>query len=218
MVCGAVIGVLCAVLTVSVNAKPFTWSRCGNPHPAVVVDLIEVTPDPIELPGTLKLSVRGNTTQVLNSAKLSLTLHRDTFLISVPIPCVLHLGTCTYDNLCTLLNTMETENWATITAGLATQIKAMLSSAGINVDPSLCPLQVTSLDIHDYTITLPEVPSVLSWLASGDYSINVMVDDPTTNENLLCLDLKVTLTKSSTCTGWLCGRRKRDVLKNKILN
>ncbi|XP_033727985.1 ganglioside GM2 activator-like [Pecten maximus] len=206
--------VICSLL-VLVNAKPFTWSNCATtPNPAVVIDLIEVTPDPVELPGVLKLSVRGNTTRVINSAKLTISLHRDTFLLSVPIPCLLHLGSCEYTDLCSLLNTMETENWASITTGLATQMKTMLTSAGIRVDPGLCPLQVTSLNLHEYTINLPQIPSVLSWVASGDYSIKVTVDDTTTNENLLCLDLGVTLTKSSECTGWLCGRRKRDTLKN----
>ncbi|XP_060063039.1 ganglioside GM2 activator-like [Ylistrum balloti] len=201
-------------LFVSVQGSGFTWSSC-NSNPVIVMETIVVTPDPVELPGTLKLTLRGNTTRPINSAKLSITLHRDTFLLSVPIPCLLHLGSCEYTDLCTLLDTMISENWATITTDLGTQVKTMLSSAGISFNPGLCPLPVSQLDLNKYPLNLPSVPSVLSWLASGDYTIKVEVVDSTNNENLMCLNLGITLTKASECTGWLCGRRKRDILKNK---
>ncbi|OWF43881.1 Ganglioside GM2 activator [Mizuhopecten yessoensis] len=161
----------------------------------------------------MKLTVRGNTTHPLDNAKLSITLHRDTFLLSIPIPCLLNLGSCTYDDICTLVDQAISENWGTITAGLATQVKTMLLSAGIN--PSVCPIPSSQLVLTEYAITLPSVPSVLSWLASGDYTVKAELKDKTTNLDLMCLDLKLTLTKASTCTGWLCGRRKRDILKNR---
>ena len=59
---------------------------------------------------------------------------------------------------------MIAENWDGVMAPIGQQIKAMLGS--VNINPSQCPLGPLSIDIHDYTITLPKPPAILSFLAA----------------------------------------------------
>ena len=77
---------------------------------------------------------------------------------------VAHLYSSTYNDICTLLDQMEKENWAGVMGGLATQVKKMLTTQG--VDATQCPFPAQSLRIENYDLHLPEVPSVLSSFAA----------------------------------------------------
>ena len=70
----------------------------------------------------------------------------------------------TYDNLCTTVNQMITENWAGIMGDIGNQINTMLSSVGVNA--SQCPQPARDLHINDFSLTLPSMPSILSFFAA----------------------------------------------------
>lgn len=70
----------------------------------------------------------------------------------------------TYLDICTLVDQMINENWMGVTTGIATEIKTMLSNAGL--DASQCPQPPQSLTIDHQTIHLPEIPAALSHFAA----------------------------------------------------
>ena len=70
----------------------------------------------------------------------------------------------TYDNLCTTVNQMITENWAGIMGDIGNQINTMLSSVGVNA--SQCPQPARDLHINGFSLTLPSMPSILSFFAA----------------------------------------------------
>ncbi|KAK3083445.1 hypothetical protein FSP39_022918, partial [Pinctada imbricata] len=156
------------------------------------VQNVAVSPNPIELPGDLHLTIDANFTRALSSSKMEISLKRESlFGIEIPIPCILHVGSCTYSDLCTMVNDMITQDWAGVMGGIGKQVKAMLSEQG--VDAAACPQPEKELHIHDYVLHLPQVPSVLSWFAAGDYHANVKVTENLSGVEILCLDLHMSL-------------------------
>ena len=73
----------------------------------------------------------------------------------------------TYDDICTVLDQMERENWGGVMGNLATQIKRMLVDSGVN--PTQCPFPPQSLRIENFNIHLPEVSAALSSFAAVRY-------------------------------------------------
>merc|ERR1712026_647067 len=121
---------------------------------------------PITLPGKVKFSLTGENTGVLNRADLDLKIVRESF-INIPLPCLSNVGSCKYKNLCTILDRMEKENWAGISAKLAGNIREMVKNLGL--DPyNYCPVGPIKVDAKDVEVDLPEVPSILSTFATGD--------------------------------------------------
>jgi hypothetical protein len=59
---------------------------------------------------------------------------------------------------------MVSEDWAGIMSNIGGQVKTMLTQAGVR--SGVCPLPATTLNIQQYTINLPPVPSILHWFAS----------------------------------------------------
>ncbi|XP_048776905.1 ganglioside GM2 activator-like [Ostrea edulis] len=203
---------ICILVGLSLASGEITqlqMTNCGSSSD-IQIRQVSVTPMPIQVPGDIHLSVDGSLTNSIGSSKMTLSIHRKTFLgLEVPIPCLLHVGSCTYNDLCTMVDQMITENWAGIMGGIGQQVNTMLSSVGVNA--SQCPQTPKELHITDYTITIPTIPSILSWFAAGDYHVNVKVNENSTGRLLLCLDLQLSVTehKDPGSSGWLLGRRKR---------
>lgn len=59
---------------------------------------------------------------------------------------------------------MITENWAGIMGNIGNQINTMLGSVGVNA--SQCPQPARDLHINDFSLTLPSMPSILSFFAA----------------------------------------------------
>ena len=70
----------------------------------------------------------------------------------------------TYSDMCTLHETMISEDWLPITNGLGTDIKNMLIRNGMN--PGLCPQPPREISIINEPIRLPRMPSLLYWFAA----------------------------------------------------
>ncbi|XP_022324251.2 ganglioside GM2 activator-like [Crassostrea virginica] len=180
---------------------------CGSSSDVQIRQVL-VTPMPIQIPGDVHITVDGSLTKAIGSSKMSLSIHRKTFLgLEVPIPCIAHVGSCTYDDLCTTVNQMITENWAGIMGNIGNQINTMLSGAGVNA--SQCPQPARDLHINDFSLTLPSMPSILSFFAAGDYHVNIKVNENASGRLLTCLDLQLSVTEHKEPSGWLFGRRKR---------
>ncbi|XP_025095305.1 uncharacterized protein LOC112564595 [Pomacea canaliculata] len=133
-----------------------------------------MTPMPMEIPGSISLSVKAQTsTAIPEDITISLSIKRHTFLLDLPIPCLFHIGSCTYENTCskTLVDTLISENWAGITADIGEQVKTMLSTLPA-LNTTTCPPPVpATIEINNYSIHLPAIPAILTFIAEGDYSV-----------------------------------------------
>ncbi|XP_060594957.1 uncharacterized protein LOC132749253 [Ruditapes philippinarum] len=163
---------------------------------------VEIGPDPVVIPGDLVMTMAANSTAPLGSSTLNLSVKRKTFLIDIPIPCISHIGSCSYPDLCTLVDQMINENWLGVTSGIATQLKTILANSGI--DASRCPQPAQMLKIDHQSIHLPEIPSALSHFAAGDYHINIQLIDNVSKKMNLCVDAFLTIEEKEKCTGIFC--------------
>lgn len=205
---------LCTVLvlmtSVWLTSARFTqldWSDCGS-DPSVTIRNIDVTPMPLVVPGPMQLTVDAQFDRTLEDIEINLDVKRSTFLLDLPIPCLFHVGSCTYESSCTgtnLLDTMVTEDWAGIMGDIGGQIKTMINTVpGLN--STACPVPATNINIQQYTLNLPEIPSILTFFAEGDYKAHVTASDKSTGQTLLCLSLQLTIEeKQEPCTGFFCG-------------
>ncbi|XP_076461570.1 uncharacterized protein LOC143294042 [Babylonia areolata] len=167
------------------------WSNCGS-DPRVSMEVIDVTPMPVVMPGDIHLTVQGRFNFNFTGAELHLSIKRHTFLFDLPVPCLNNVGSCTYEISCSgpsLLETMVNENWGGIFKDLGQQLLTMMSTM-TDLKSSQCPVPPGSVDLQAYTLHLPAVPtnSILFFLNQGDKSINVRVTEKSTGRTLLCLD------------------------------
>lgn len=70
----------------------------------------------------------------------------------------------TYNDICTMVDDMVTQNWAGIMGGIGTQIKAMLAKSGVTYNA--CPQPAQAVNIKSYSLHIPEIPKILSWFAA----------------------------------------------------
>ncbi|KAL5005976.1 hypothetical protein ScPMuIL_017134 [Solemya velum] len=169
-----------------------SWSTCGSNSP-IIVHSLDVSPMPITLPGHLTLTLNSTLTRQITNSTLRLKVKRHTFLMDFTIPCLLNMGSCTYDSVCTMADSMIAHNWAGNMAGVGTQIKTMLTETGVAA-PN-CVIGPRNVVINRYQLTLPGVSSLLSLVSTGDYSIGVHVTEHSTGQEIFCANLEISLAK-----------------------
>ncbi|XP_067650571.1 ganglioside GM2 activator-like [Haliotis asinina] len=180
------------------------WRDCGT-DPSISIDNIAVTPMPVTIPGNMSFTLQASSTRShLDRMVLKLSSKRKGW-IDLPVPCLFNVGSCTYNDTCTLLETMQRDNWAGVMRNVGWQIQNMLSSVGIN---DYCPLPIQRLNIENYVLTMPPIPSILAFFAEGDYETRLLALDHATNDVLVCVDLKMTMKQhTERCTDWFCRMR-----------
>lgn len=83
----------------------FEWSDCGNSSSKIIFNDISVTPDPIVLPGTILVSVNLTINEdITDSLSAQVVLKRKIGAFDIDIPCIANIGSCHYENICSLLN------------------------------------------------------------------------------------------------------------------
>jgi len=81
----------------------FSWSNCGKPTNPFIIKNLNLTPDPIKIPGTLGVSATINITAAVSQPlKAVMEIHKRLLNEWIKIPCIDNVGSCTYDDLCTL--------------------------------------------------------------------------------------------------------------------
>ncbi|KAH3829786.1 ganglioside GM2 activator-like [Dreissena polymorpha] len=176
----------------------FSWKSCAPAGSPIHVESIQVGPDPVEVPGDMVLSLSGTSSAPIGSSSLTISAKRKTFLLEIPIPCINHIGSCTYDDICGLPDKMIAEDWLGVAAGLGQQIKAMLNSSGVDA----CPIPAQTLTVSNAHIHIPSLPSALAVFAAGDYHINLNLVDNASHQTTLCIDIMVTIHEP--CSGLSC--------------
>ncbi|KAK3576391.1 hypothetical protein CHS0354_026724 [Potamilus streckersoni] len=89
-----------------VKLTSFQWKDCGGPSDIINIKSLDISPDPIVSPGSLFVSASGVIKKLIGSPLLGdLLMYKKTGGQWIKLPCILPpLGSCHFDNLCTLLN------------------------------------------------------------------------------------------------------------------
>lgn len=180
------------------------WQDCTNPASPVHITRLDIEPNPVTLPGDLLFSLEGYTNRTLGSSALHLDIVREGSWFNIPIPCFRKIGSCTYNDMCTMLEDMIAENWMGITTNMATDIKQMLIRNGLQ--PGLCPQPPQTIRLNRNRIRLPRMPAALYWFAEGTYRANVRVTNNANGEELVCFNIRIDMKQSQEeCSGfWGC--------------
>ncbi|XP_064597848.1 ganglioside GM2 activator-like [Liolophura sinensis] len=177
----------------------FTWSDCdSDPNRAIKISSVEVSPMPIVMPGPVTFSFNASLSKVMQGGTVELDLKRHVLILgNIHVPCLLGVGSCTY-NYCTQLDSMlRSSDDATRKVG--TQLKTILSDNHINAD---CPIPPQTASVSRATLQIPDPGSLASVIAAGDYTIKATIKDR--NNNIQgCVSFKVELKRRS--HGFLFG-------------
>ncbi|KAM4621810.1 ganglioside GM2 activator-like [Polymixia lowei] len=163
------------------NAKivGFDWKNCGKPEDPAVLKTLDLSPDPISIPGDLTASASGSTAVLLASPlSLNLTIEREVAGFWVKIPCVEDLGSCHYPDACDLLNQI-------IPPGQ--DCPEPLHTYGL---PCHCPFKAGSYSLPQSDFYLPEV-ELPYWLTNGQYRVQGVLG--TQGKELGCVKVALAL-------------------------
>uniref|UniRef100_A0A3P8RZD4 Ganglioside GM2 activator n=1 Tax=Amphiprion percula TaxID=161767 RepID=A0A3P8RZD4_AMPPE len=137
----------------------FDWKNCGQPDAPAVLKSLNVSPDPIAIPGDLTASASGSTSVELAAPlAVNVTLEKEVAGFWVKIPCVEELGSCHYQDGCDILNQL-------IPPGQ--DCPEPLHTYGL---PCHCPFKAGSYSLPQSDFYLPYV-DLPYWLTNGNYRV-----------------------------------------------
>lgn len=135
------------------------WENCGRADDPVQLYSLVLSPDTIEIPGKVRVSVNGSVTQEIKViSEVSIKVEKEILgEFWVTIPCVDHLyGSCTFKDICQMLEKITCPK--------------ELVKRGINCR---CPLKKYHLEFAG-SIPIPKIPH----LPSGKYRVRVNAVSP----------------------------------------
>ena len=168
---------LAFVALASAKTYPLTIKSCGPADQPLKIHTLTVLPDkPIDIRKNLTITFDLEATREITEAKVVLKFEKEV-LFWITLPCEKNIGSCTYDNICTILDTykdkcLNATRPAHPNVPCSCPIPAGRFSATINVPP-------------------PEIPASIEWLASGNYKIHFQATDSTST--LGCYDAQFSL-------------------------
>ncbi|KAI5935294.1 ganglioside GM2 activator [Manis javanica] len=157
----------------------FSWDNCDEGKDPAVIKSLTLEPDPITIPGKVTVGVEAKTSVPLAAPqKVELTVEKEVAGIWIKIPCVDQIGSCTYKDICDILDNF-------IPPG--EPCPEPLHTYGL---PCHCPVKegTYSLPKSDFTLPVPELPS---WLTSGNYRIESVLSS--NGKRLGCVKIAASL-------------------------
>ncbi|KAK2168789.1 hypothetical protein LSH36_14g06038 [Paralvinella palmiformis] len=149
------------------------WESCGSSRDLAAITSFNVLPNPIHIPGNVTVSFAGSLSQTLTAPiKLKLEIKKKE-LFWVPIPCVDHVGSCDYDDICKLMSSAicppELEKYHI---------------------PCHCPItggkyKIPPVPVHIKSFGVP------SWLEDGDFRVTATLTNK--GREVMCLQVTFTL-------------------------
>lgn len=122
----------------------FSYDDCSGPSDPVHVRTLHVSPDPIPIPGNIVVDASA---EVLGSVggnlKASIKLETEIFGHFFEIPCIDNVGSCDYDDLCSLLPKQ------------GEPCPPILAKAGV---PCRCPFPAGKFSLPSSAFAIPSVP------------------------------------------------------------
>jgi ganglioside GM2 activator len=154
----------------------FSWDSCGSSSDPVQLKSLTLAPDPLVLGQNITVSFAADFAEQINAGQALITLEKKIFGIWTEIPCVDNVGSCTYDNFCTLFNPNKP--------------CPVLEKYGI---PCHCPFGPGDYALPAVSIATKD-PNI-SWLTDGDFYAKAQMLDANqqqqqlTTHNFLSLSL-----------------------------
>lgn len=157
----------------------FSWDNCDEGKDPAVIKSLTLQPDPVVVPGDVIVSVEGKTSVPLTSPqKVELTVEKEVAGFWVKIPCVEQLGSCSYENICDLIDQYippgETCPEPLHTYGL----------------PCHCPFKEGTYSLPASNFTVPDL-ELPSWLSTGNYRIQSILSSG--GKRLGCIKIAASL-------------------------
>eukprot|EP01127_Copromyxa_protea_P000937 TRINITY_DN10852_c0_g1_i1.p2 TRINITY_DN10852_c0_g1~~TRINITY_DN10852_c0_g1_i1.p2 ORF type:complete len:182 (-),score=43.99 TRINITY_DN10852_c0_g1_i1:49-594(-) len=156
----------------------FSWNQCGGT--GVKFINLAARPSPIVLGQNVTITAAASINTVGDSSSLtSVSLHLDKKVLGVwvEVPCVDKVGSCTYEDPCSLL------------AKESSHICSVLSPFGI---PCQCPFAVGHYSLGASGLTTLVKNPNLSWLTNGDFYAKVVLNGNA--GEYLCLEVYASVT------------------------
>jgi len=179
---GDIEAALKSVLPERVSA--FSYSDCGAASNAGHVQQLSITPDPIQIPGNITVSLKASlATNETAPIKAAIKLQKKSKIGTWnTIPCIDNIGSCTYDDLCELL----AKNIPLVDGQCPPEFIEHNA-------PCRCPIPAAALSIPGLSIAIPKLPpSIPSFLVQGDFQVNVQLTG-SNGAQILCLNIALTL-------------------------
>ncbi|KAK1804467.1 hypothetical protein P4O66_020475 [Electrophorus voltai] len=137
----------------------FSWENCGKPGDPSVMKTLDLSPDPIPIPGNLQASASGTTSVALVSPlSVNVTLEKEVAGIWVKVPCLEEIGSCHYPDACDILNQL-------IPPGQ--DCPEPLHTYGL---PCHCPFKAGDYSLPQSDFYLPQI-DLPFWLTNGQYRV-----------------------------------------------
>ncbi|KAM9603842.1 ganglioside GM2 activator [Morphnus guianensis] len=157
----------------------FAWENCGDRRDPVVLQSLSVAPDPISIPGSLRVSAAVSSGKAMASPlKVVLVVEKALGDLWIQLPCIDQLGSCTYNDVCTILDNL-------IPPG--TTCPEPLLTYGI---PCHCPFKAGSYSLPASDFILPDV-ELPAWMTNGNYRVRAAVSNG--GEELACIKVAFSL-------------------------
>ncbi|NWU62451.1 SAP3 protein, partial [Pterocles burchelli] len=157
----------------------FAWENCGDGTDPAILQNLSVEPDPVVIPGTVRVSAAGSSSKTMASPlKVLLVVERALGDLWIQLPCVDQLGSCTYNDVCAILDNL-------IPPG--TTCPEPLLTYGI---PCHCPFKAGSYSLPASDFVLPEI-ELPAWMTNGNYRVQVTLSSG--GEQLACVKLTFNL-------------------------
>lgn len=137
----------------------FFWNNCDRAKDPVLFRSLSLLPDPVLFPGNMTFGFEVRTSVPLNDPqKVEIIVEKELAGFWVKVPCVEELGSCTYEDICQVLDTF-------IPPGQP--CPEPLHTYGL---PCHCPIKagIYSLPRTEFILPNMELPS---WLSFGHYRI-----------------------------------------------
>ncbi|XP_067670209.1 ganglioside GM2 activator-like [Haliotis asinina] len=140
-------------ISLSSKLASFSYKDCGHPSTETARLLeLEISPDPIELPGEIQVAFKAvNLQQADSPIKTDVTLWKKVLGMWIEAPCRHNVGSCSYTDVCALLE----------------RIPCPQAFRRNNI-PCKCPFPA-----GNYTLPTTTFEVDLSTVPSGDYCIRI---------------------------------------------
>uniref|UniRef100_A0A8D1QCQ2 MD-2-related lipid-recognition domain-containing protein n=1 Tax=Sus scrofa TaxID=9823 RepID=A0A8D1QCQ2_PIG len=157
----------------------FSWENCDGGKDPAVINSLTLKPDPIAIPGNLNVSAEVRTSVLLDDPlKVELTVEKEVAGFWVTIPCVEKMGSCTYDNICDILEVL---------IPLEDTCPEPLHTYGL---PCHCPFKAGTYSLPESEFILPQL-ELPGWLSSGNYRIQGIMSS--NGKHLGCAKISLSL-------------------------
>ncbi|KAL4228273.1 hypothetical protein ACF0H5_013704 [Mactra antiquata] len=193
------VAISCVVVA---RAIPFTDCATDKANTAFTVHSLDITPATIIVPGDIHFSLNATVNRKIDLLFIDAQVHRVTKSgYEINIPCIgdTNIGSCNNIDACSIMTDILSGN-SIISTNLGQQLDQMFIAAlGHSAQ---CPINPEEVFVQNYKMTLQPLPAALSLITDGDYHIKIMIkEDPTSPDNVGCIDFRASLSLPSNNVG-----------------